>query len=329
MAALVVIAELVRREWPGLRAIDIEPDPALFAAAVTAWLAAFALLTRAWARSLGWWGGTLRVLDALRIFFLSNLARYVPGAIWQFTSLATLTSGAGISAVSATAAVLLQQVMLLGTGLVLSVVLAPQLLGGRVGESSASLPPASRVLAAAAALVLFTAVLPRLMPVARRALRTVMQRDLVVPRMPGGAFAGYVAQTALALLLYGLWFWLFGRATLGDRAPGPWLATSSFIAAYVVGILAVFAPGGIGFREAALTAALAPTVGLEQALFLSVGARLCQMGIEVLGALLALAIPGRILSGRAAAARADSGRAGRTSAASPRDASAPGADGGS
>lgn len=333
VAALVVIGELVRREWPRLRVIDVQLDPALLGAATAAWLAAFAVLTRAWARSLGWWGRTLGTLDALRIFFLSNLARYIPGAIWQFTSLATLTSGAGVSAVSATAAVLLQQVIVLGTGLVLSVVLAPRFLGvgagTGVGDATASLPPVWRVLAAIGALIVFTAVLPRLMPVLRRVLRRMAHRDLIVPRMPRGAFAGYVAQTAVALLLYGASFWLLGLATLAARAPGPWLAASAFIAAYMVGILAVFAPGGIGFREGALAAALAPSIGLDNALFLAVASRLWQIGIEVIGALLALAIPGRLLSGRAAPARAGSAREESTSAAAPADGAARGADAGS
>lgn len=332
VAALVVIGELVRREWPRLRAIDVQLDPALLGAATAAWLAAFAVLTRAWARSLGWWGRTLGTLDALRIFFLSNLARYVPGAIWQFTSLATLASGAGVSAVSATAAVLLQQGILLGTGLVLSVLLAPRFLGGAgsgVGYATAALPPGWRVLAAVGGLILFTAALPRLMPVSRRVLRRMTHRDLVVPRMPRGAFAGYVAQTAIALLLYGVSFWLLGLATLAARAPGPWLAASAFIAAYVVGILAVFAPGGIGVREGALTAALAPSIGLDNALFLAVAARLSQIVIEVIGALLALAIPGRLLSEPAARARAGSAGKDSTSAAGPSDGAARGADAGS
>ena len=329
VAALVVIGGLLRREWPRLRAIDVALEPALLAGATAAWLAAFAVLTRAWARSLGWWGHALGTLDALRIFFLSNLARYIPGAIWQFTSLATLTSGAGVSPVSATAAVLLQQLILLGTALVLSVMLAPRFLGAGIGDTAAALPPVWRLLAAVAALIAFTVALPRLMPALRRLLRRVMQRDLLVPRMPAAAFAGYVAQTTVALLLYGAWFWLFGRATLGHLAPGPWLATSAFIAAYLVGILAVFAPGGVGFREGALTVALTPSIGLENALFLAGGARLWQIVIEVFGALLALAIPGRVLSGRAAPARAGSAGEGRTSAAAPPDGAVRGGDGGS
>lgn len=329
VAALVVVGGLLRREWPRLRAIDVEPDPALLAAATAAWLAAFAVLTRAWARSLRWWGHGLRTLDALRIFFLSNLARYIPGAIWQFTSLATLTSGAGVSPVSATAAVLLQQLILLGTALVLSVMLAPRFLGAGIGDTAAALPPLWRLVAAVAALVAFTAALPRLMPVIRRLLRRVLHRDLLVPRMPPAAFAGYVAQTAVALVLYGVWFWLFGLATLGERAPGPWLATAAFIAAYLVGILAVFAPGGVGFREGALAIALTPAIGLEHALFLAVGARLWQIVIEVIGALLALAVPGRMLSERGAPARAGSAGEGSTSGAAPPDGAARGADAGS
>lgn len=328
-AALFVLAGLLRREWPRLREVPIAPDAALLAAATITWVVAFALLAGAWARSLGWWGDRLRSRDALRIFFLSNLARYIPGAIWQFAGLAALTSGAGVSPLRATAAVLLQQLVLLGTGLVLAIMLSPEFLGPAIGGSMTSTPAPWRIAAALALLALFTMILPRSMPLVRRGLQRFARRDLVVPRMSSLDFAGHVGVAAVALVLYGLSFWLFGRGVLGAAAPILWLAVAAYVAAYVVGILAVFAPGGIGFREGALTAALAPAIGLERALFLALGARLWQIGIEVLGALVSLAFPGPMLSGRGAPGRAGSAEGARTSAAAPPGEGGPAADGGS
>src|SRR4051794_16306442 len=60
--------------------------PLLLASAV--WALAFGGLVILWERSLRWWGAQMRSVAALRVFFLSNLARYLPGGVWQFAGLA-------------------------------------------------------------------------------------------------------------------------------------------------------------------------------------------------------------------------------------------------
>src|SRR3989454_9925291 len=109
------------------------------------WLASFSALVRLWAASLAWWGQRLTVLPALRIFFLTNLARYIPGTIWQFTGLAAMALAHKVAPLAAAGGVLGQQIVLPTTGVVLSLVLAP----GFLGPLAASLPPAAGLTAAA------------------------------------------------------------------------------------------------------------------------------------------------------------------------------------
>src|SRR5207247_11199421 len=70
--------------------------------------------------NMGWrWGAArLRYWDAARIWFTANLARFLPGAVLQFASLAIMASRYGVAPTAATATVLLQQIVLLLTGLV-------------------------------------------------------------------------------------------------------------------------------------------------------------------------------------------------------------------
>ncbi|MDH4351252.1 MAG: UPF0104 family protein, partial [Gemmatimonadota bacterium] len=61
---------------------------------------------------------------------------------------------------------------------------------------------------------------------------------------------------------------------------------------YVTGLLALFAPGGVGVREAVFIALLAPSVGSSGAIILGVASRLLLTLTEVLAALAGLAMGG-------------------------------------
>jgi hypothetical protein len=61
-----------------------------------------------------------------------------------------------------------------------------------------------------------------------------------------------------------------------------------FAAGYVVGLLALFAPGGVGVRELVFVALLAPSLGAGGAVAVSVGSRLLLTITEAGSALAAL-----------------------------------------
>ena len=42
----------------------------------------------------------MRGAAALRVFFLANLARYVPGGVWQFAGLAAMSAAQGVPPVA-------------------------------------------------------------------------------------------------------------------------------------------------------------------------------------------------------------------------------------
>jgi uncharacterized membrane protein YbhN (UPF0104 family) len=80
--------------------------------------------------------------------------------------------------------------------------------------------------------------------------------------------------TAASWVVYGVAFWLLG---LGLGLPGTLpvgTAIGVFALGYVLGLLALFAPGGIGVREALFFTLLTPFVGAGGAVALSVASRL-------------------------------------------------------
>jgi hypothetical protein len=238
-----------------------------------------------WARSRRWWGAALRPLAALRVFFLANLARYIPGAVWQFAGLAALALEEGISPAAATGAVLVQQLVLLATGLVLALAFAPSF----VRPYAPALSPVVALVASASGLAALMIGFPMALPALKRYLERLTKRSWPLPHASAPSFALYVAGAGLGWVGYGLSFWLFARALFGPGAPGPAMAGSAFVASYVAGIIAVFAPGGLIVREAALVAALGPAIGGSNAFLLAVASRLWLTVLEILGALCVLA----------------------------------------
>jgi hypothetical protein len=284
--AVLFLVKTAREHAGTFASWDVPIDwPALLAASALV-IGAFALMVYTWSTSLRWWRATVSFLSALRMWSLSNLARFIPGAVWQFAGLAALAVDEGVSPLAATGAVLLQQLVLLATGLVVAVMMAP----GWIQPIAGGLPPIATASIAIVALVAFAFVVPRAMPSTGRALGRFVKREFAWPRPSPSAFATYTAVLVVPWLVYAMAFWLFGRALLGPAAPSLEVAGGAFVASYVAGIIAVFAPAGIAVREAALVALLSPVIDARAALALAIGSRVWMIALEILTALVVIAL---------------------------------------
>ena len=139
--------------WPAIQArrLSWHAIP-LLAGSVLVW-ANLALLLAAWTVSLRWCAQRIRYADAARVWFTANLARFLPGAVWQFASLAVMSARYGLSTMAATATMLLEQVVLLFTGLLVLAALTPSVLHARWWQAA---------LVVAAVLAVVGLALPRL-----------------------------------------------------------------------------------------------------------------------------------------------------------------------
>ena len=143
--------------------------------------------------------------------------------------------------------------------------------------------------------VLFGA--PWLVPVGVRWLNALTGRQVALPHLPPRALWWAAAGTALAWVLYGVAFQLFAAGMMDGHAPGTlgdW--TAIFIGPYLLGFIAVFAPGGAGVRELFMAEALQRTglaVGAVAAL-LVVSSRVWLTILEIIpGVLFLLVSPSR------------------------------------
>src|SRR2546426_12749621 len=109
------------------------------------------------------------------------------------------------------------------------------------------------------------------------------------PLAPSAVFAGTILPV-LSWGTYGAALWMLARGLVPD-APIPLpLATAigAFTLGYILGLLALFAPGGVGVRELVLVGLLAPFLGSGGAVVVSVASRVLLTLMEAAAALLTL-----------------------------------------
>jgi uncharacterized membrane protein YbhN (UPF0104 family) len=236
-------------------------------------LAGYFLTGMVWALIVSNLGGPeIAVTDAIRIFMIANLGRYVPGKVWQIAGLAVLAKDLGVPAqTAAAAAVLGQGVALVGATLI-----------GLEAVASLSIPGLPRWAIVA---TMFGSIFVGLLPPVFRASTGLWFRLARTP-MPDHlrpSHAGvWLALGVLNWLLFAGAFWILVRGLGFDVALIP--TASAFAAAYVLGYLMIFAPAGLGVREAFLITLLTPHTGAASAGGVAVIARLWTTVIEVVPA---------------------------------------------
>jgi hypothetical protein len=269
------------RHWDEFSALELSLDfhaGSIALAALTVWLT-YALLIEAWRRVVLGWGEVLPYRPAVRIWCLSNLGRYLPGKVWGVAGLAVLAQRAGVSGWAAAGSALAMQALAVGTGASVVAVFAP-----------GAVSPLQLVIAGVLALGAVGALTSR--SLGERVTRLVRPDAEFRELSPGTALAAAVI-TLAGWVAYGVAFWLLARGLLGAGALSLWAAIGVFTAGYIVGFLALFAPGGVGVRELMFVAMLTPLMGSGDAVALSVASRLLLSVTESGAALAALALGGR------------------------------------
>jgi glycosyltransferase 2 family protein len=290
-AAVVVwyLGATLAREWSDLRsgAGAIELRWPLIAGSAAVVLVTYALLVQTWRAMLGEWGAGLGFWQAARIWSISNFGRYVPGKVWGIATMSLMAQRRGVSPVAAAGSSVIVNLVSTVTGFLVVFATGAQVFrlaggGRRTGFLAAAL--------LAAALLS----LPYLLPLLGRLGARLTGRQISVPAVPARAIWLAAAGTAVAWVLYGVAFQLFCGGVLG-RATG---AASAYIAvytgSYLLGFLALFAPGGLGVRELAMQATLVE-LGLAnsaQAVVVAIASRLWLTVLEIVPGLLFLARDG-------------------------------------
>ncbi len=190
----------------------------------------------------------------IRIFFQAQLAKYIPGTVWQYAGRVALSQAHGSSSGPSASH------CLPSSGRALLPLPHSRHYCSATGESSPS-------------------------ACSRRGARRRSGRGAV-----GATRAGVQAGTAVVPLFAVSWlaigagFWLTAHALIRVPVGDLLVYIGAFAAAWVVGLAAIYAPGGLGVREAVIVALLRGRIGTADALVVAAASRALLTLVDLIAA---------------------------------------------
>jgi glycosyltransferase 2 family protein len=249
-----------------------ELDAGAFAAALFVGFLTSGAALLVWRALLADFGHRLRVPDAARIFFVSQLGKYVPGSVWSILTQIELSRDHRIPKRTSVAVGVTVIAVSVTTGLSVGAVLLP------FGAAET----ARRFWWILLVIPLLVAVLhPRVLgPILNGVLRLARREPL--PRTPTGpGLARVVGLQLVVWTLFGLQAWLLLVGLGVPAGPALPVAIGGYALAYALGQMAVGLPAGAGVRDTALALALSTLVPAATALLVALLARVIATVVDL------------------------------------------------
>lgn len=283
-ATLVFLGLAIAGNWAQIAAYDWSIRPAELLASILLLIIAMVWGVFVWHRVIARYDTPeLRFPVLLRIWFLSNLARYVPGKIWQFVGAVQLGRRAGLAPPVVLTSMVIHTGLTLVSAALVSLFVLPTVL-----DELGVLGGAVLLTAAGSGLVLVHPV------VLNFGLGMLPERISTEGLSWTGSWGDGIRLLALATvawIIYGAAFAMFADSLVGiPLAMVPGLIAANALA-FLIGFLVMVTPGGLGAREAALTLLLGPLGSLGLAAVIAVAFRLWLILAEVVGAALVALLP--------------------------------------
>ena len=251
-------------QWPQVRAALGQLAAYDVIGAVLAVVAALGCMMLAWRALLTDLGSPLPQPAAIRVMFLGQLGKYVPGAVWAVAAQVSLAQDYQVPKKRSGAASLISMAITLVVGLIVAGVTLPLASAGALRQYWWVLLCIPVLLVG-----LYPPVTTFGLGLALKALR---RPSLGTPVSPGG-MARAVGWTTLGWVCYGLHAWLLIGAIAGKSLHILLLSFGGYALAWAVGFLLIPFPGGIGPREVALIAVLSPVMPRGSALAVALASR--------------------------------------------------------
>ncbi|MEU3016170.1 lysylphosphatidylglycerol synthase domain-containing protein [Nocardiopsis sp. NPDC007018] len=256
--------------WTQARTAVAELPLWVLPAAVLAGMLGLAAQMMAWRSLLAGLGSPLPRGAAARVMFVGQLGKYLPGSVWAFVAQVELARDWKVPRSRGAAATLLAVAVTVAVSLAVAAVALPLSSAEAARRWWWALAAAPVLLACLHPGVLGWGVRLAARPFAR--FREVTEAG---PLAVGGrAVTASVLWTLVAWVPLGAHVWLLTWAVGGEALGSVGPAVGAYALAWVLGLLVVFAPAGLGVREVVLVVALAPVVDAGAALVVAVLSRL-------------------------------------------------------
>lgn len=282
--AIVLYAyRALRGQWDSAagKLAQVSPQWTWIVLATVIVVATYMLLVDTWRKIVVSTGERLAFRDAARIWFVSNLGKYVPGKVWSIAAMTAMSREQKVSGVAAAGSSILAQVVSLAAGI--GVILV-------AGAQTLDRPAVALVIALGIGASL--AAVPAATPLIGRFAGSVTGKAVSLPALPASSIAGAVIRSVISWIAYGVAFQLFVRGVLGHTTGATLSYIAVYAASYIIGFLALFAPGGAVVRESAMIAGMLRLglAGEADALIVALASRIWLTVTELLPGLAYLAL---------------------------------------
>lgn len=210
--------------------------PALLVTIVSLFIPVFA-----WRYLLGTLGANLKLSKAMRIWFISNLGRYIPGKVWQISGLIVLSGKEGITKKASSVSVVYSQIVANLIGLSLGIFLF-------IKDEKENFNVFLLVI-----ILVILAILPFVINKLARLALVILKKPKETFKISYGEFIIYVFMQLVNWLVMGLAFVLFINIFTDLSVTQHPVSLFILPISWTLGLLAIFAPGGIGVREGIMT----------------------------------------------------------------------------
>lgn len=258
-----------------MRAGFAELGPLPLLAALLPALGSVAAMMLAWRGLLAALGSPLAFRSAARVFFVSQLGKYLPGSVWPVVAQMQLGRAHHIPRARSAAAAALAMLVSLATALVLAGTTLPVGGGGGAGY----------LWAFAVVPLLLAGLHPRVANPVLRTLFRITRRPAIEP-LTGATLGRTAGRSLVGWVLAGLHIWILAVALGAPVLRTLLLAVGGYAFAWSVGFIIVFAPAGAGVRELILVAALQPVLDPGRATVVALASRLVTIVADLVAAAL-------------------------------------------
>jgi uncharacterized membrane protein YbhN (UPF0104 family) len=253
-------------QWPQVKDSLHELRLADVLGAAVCVLAGLGCAMLAWRALLADLGSPLRLPVAIRVMFLGQLGKYVPGAVWAVAAQVELARDYDVPRRRGATASLVAMATTLVVALVMAGVMLPL-------ASSDAVRRYWWVLAITP--IAIACLHPAVVRTGLNLVLRVARKPPLTETVSTRGMAKALGWTALGWGFYGLHAWLLVREFAhGGDVRLVALSFGAYALAWAVGFLIIFFPGGIGPREAALVAVLTPVMPAAAALVVALASRI-------------------------------------------------------
>jgi uncharacterized membrane protein YbhN (UPF0104 family) len=245
-------------------------------------VAGLGCMMMAWRTLLADLGSELPLTAAIRVMFVGQLGKYVPGAVWAVAAQVELARDYQVPRRRSVTASLVGMATTLVAGLVVAGLTLPLTSAGAVRKYWWVLAVIPVVLAC---------MHPRVVKFGLDLVLRVARREPLEKAVSLRGMGRALAWTFIGWACYGMHAWFL----ISQFARGSWphvlaLSFGGYALAWAVGFLVIFFPSGIGPREAALIAVLAPVMPAASALVVALASRMVMTIGDLLWAAVGLCV---------------------------------------